>query len=58
MSWLARPLPSHGKPVARVVPYDPTEEARTEARANLLQRLNRQPIINIGPWRRDEFYER
>ena len=45
---------SHGRPVARIAPV---EERRSEAKAALLARLEKQPISNIGRWTRDELYE-
>ena len=51
-------ITSHGRPVARIVPYDATDNARAEARARLLERLARQTVTDISPWRRDELYER
>jgi prevent-host-death family protein len=49
---------AHGKPVARIVPCEPADAARAAARSALLERLRDQPVIDIGPWRRDELYER
>jgi prevent-host-death family protein len=49
---------AHGKPVARIIPWEPAEEARRAARAILLDRLRDQPVTDIGPWRRDDLYER
>ncbi len=51
-------ITSHGKPVARIVPYDATADAKAEARAWLLQRLEYQTVTDTGPWRRGELYER
>jgi prevent-host-death family protein len=48
----------HGKPVARIVPCEPADEARRAARSLLLERLRDQPVTDIGPWRRDDLYER
>ncbi len=55
---------SHGKPVARIVPFSaahdtdgPTPE-QLEARRKLIERLKAQPIVDIGPWTREELYER
>ena len=48
----------HGRPVARIVPYEPANAARDAARAALLKRLRNEPVTDIGPWRRDELYER
>ncbi|HEY0422878.1 MAG TPA: type II toxin-antitoxin system prevent-host-death family antitoxin [Rhodopila sp.] len=49
---------AHGKPVARIVPCELADAARAAARSALLERLRDQPVIDIGPWRRDELYER
>jgi prevent-host-death family protein len=49
---------AHGKPVARIVPFDDTDRAREAAHAALLQRLEGQSAEDIGPWTRAELYER
>jgi prevent-host-death family protein len=53
---------SHGRPVARVVPPDQDDEValrfRKAARQALLERVARQPTMDIGSWTRDELYER
>jgi prevent-host-death family protein len=49
---------AHGKPVARIVPCTPKGATQTAAREQLLQRLTVQPVTDIGPWSRDELYER
>jgi prevent-host-death family protein len=49
---------AHGKPVARIVPCDPADASRAVARSAPLQRLGKQPVTDIGPWRRDDLYER
>jgi prevent-host-death family protein len=48
---------SHGKPVAKIVPIDGSDEARIGARAELLQRLRKQPLTKARPWTRDDLYE-
>ena len=48
---------SHGKPVARIVPAEKHEGLRVAARAALLARLERQPVMEAGRWSRDELYE-
>jgi prevent-host-death family protein len=48
---------SHGKPVARLVPVDEGDQVSARARGLLLDRLQAQPVIDIGPWNRDELYE-
>lgn len=49
---------SHGRPVARIGPADAGERVASEARAALLARLRRQPVVQAGPWTRDELYDR
>jgi prevent-host-death family protein len=49
---------SHGKPVAKLVPYGSAEASREAARTSLLARLARQPAQDVGRWTRDELYER
>jgi prevent-host-death family protein len=57
---------SHGRPVAKITPYDSpeahqplkTQAERDAALQALLNRLRTQPVQNIGPWTRDELYER
>lgn len=48
---------SHGRPVARIVPADRREGMASGARAALLSRLERQPVVNAGRWTRDELYK-
>lgn len=48
---------SHGRPVARIVPVGQHEGVATGARSALLSRLEQQPVIDAGRWRRDELYE-
>lgn len=49
---------SHGRPVARIVPAEKGETVVSGARAALLSRLERQPVIDdAGSWVRDELYE-
>ncbi len=49
---------SHGRPVARIEPIDSNTKDREAAKAALLKRLRKQPVVNIGRWTRDELYER
>lgn len=49
---------SHGKPVARLVPAGKSAEAARGARAALLSRLRKQPVVRVGRWTRDELYEK
>jgi prevent-host-death family protein len=48
---------SHGRPVARIAPISEGDSRRDAARDALLKRLRRQPLKEIGNWRRDELYE-
>ncbi|MCK6103685.1 type II toxin-antitoxin system prevent-host-death family antitoxin [Brevundimonas sp. EYE_349] len=51
----------HGKVVARIVPADQEADARKAREAALkayLARAAQRPVIDIGPWTRDELYER
>jgi prevent-host-death family protein len=47
----------HGRPVAKIVPINEREAARAKAREALFERLRSQPVIDIGPWTRDELYD-
>jgi prevent-host-death family protein len=51
---------SHGRPVARIAPVLPKQGKVGDSRAwaALLRRLRRQPVVDIGPWTRDELYDR
>jgi prevent-host-death family protein len=49
---------AHGKAIARIVPCEAEDAARAAARSNLLQRMRDQPVTDIGPWHRDDLYER
>ena len=53
---------AHGRPVAKLVPAEDEAASRSAVRAAakraLLDRLRSQPVIDIGPWTRDELYER
>ena len=48
---------SHGTPVARLVPVEADFIAREKARQKLFERLRSQPVLNAGPWTRDELYD-
>jgi prevent-host-death family protein len=48
---------SHGKPVAKIVPYAQAAGEKAAKRA-LLERLRKQPVFKVEPWTRDELYER
>jgi prevent-host-death family protein len=49
---------AHGKPVARIVPCEAADVTRAAARQTLLHHLRGQAATDIGPWRRDDLYER
>lgn len=48
---------SHGKAVARIIPARRDEAVAKKAKEILLARLEKQPIVNIGSWSRDELYD-
>jgi len=48
---------SHGRPVARLIPAGTHDGVATRARATLVSRLERQPVLHVGRWSRDELYE-
>lgn len=48
---------SHGRPVAQICPIEKSLNEMNAARKALFERLDRQPVIDIGPWTRDELYE-
>lgn len=50
---------SHGKPVAKIVPIDEEGDSVLHAAAlrTMLERWAKQPLMNIGPWTRDELYD-
>jgi prevent-host-death family protein len=48
---------SHGKPVARLIPVGKHEDVAGGARSTLLSRLEKQRVIEVGPWTRDDLYE-
>lgn len=48
---------SHGKPIARLIPAGKHDDVASSARLALLSRLEKQPVITVGRWTRDELYE-
>lgn len=48
---------AHGRPVARLVPFEAVGAARAAARRSLLARLSAQPARGLGRWQRDDLYE-
>jgi len=53
---------AHGRPIARLVPAaEGAEEERRVREAAwraLLERIAKQPVVDMGRWTRDELYER
>ena len=49
---------SHGKPVAKITPIDADSHVSARALDLLLERLESEPVVDIGHWTRDELYER
>lgn len=50
-------ITSHGEPVAELVPADKDRILRQEAWDQLMEHLRTRPVIDIGPWTRDELYD-
>jgi prevent-host-death family protein len=51
----------HGRTVARIVPATmqaDEHQARADRRQAYLERAAQRPVMQIGPWTRDELYER
>lgn len=48
---------SHGRPVAKLIPADTDADSREKAKQELLAELRTRPILNVGPWTRDELYD-
>lgn len=48
---------SHGKPVAKIVPFVEDDQTAKAARASLFERLRTQRVENVGPWKREELYD-
>jgi prevent-host-death family protein len=48
---------SHGKPVAKLVPFEESEQGKSDAWEALMSRLRNQPVQDIGKWTRDELYD-
>jgi prevent-host-death family protein len=51
-------ITNHGKPVAKIIPFTTEDRVRAAAKERLMAHLRAQPVMNIGPWTRDELYER
>lgn len=48
---------SHGRPVARIVPFKMSSRVDMGAQGALLARLKSEPVQDIGRWSRDDLYE-
>ncbi|MBV9757572.1 MAG: type II toxin-antitoxin system prevent-host-death family antitoxin [Alphaproteobacteria bacterium] len=48
---------AHGRPVARITPVR-SGTGDHAARTELLERLRREAVVDVGPWSRDELYQR
>ena len=51
-------ITSHGKPVAKIVPFAADDRAVDAARTTLFAHLRAQRAVNIGRWTRDELHDR
>lgn len=49
---------SHGRPVARLVPYAPVADDLRAERQAFFEALRKRPAGRAGAWTRDELYER
>ena len=48
---------SHGKSIAKIVPFAGGDPLASTAKSTLLARLKSQPAKRIGRWTRDELYD-
>ena len=48
---------SHGKPIARIIPYDTDDAEREMAKQRLLEHLRAQTPMNLGKFNREWAYE-
>jgi len=51
-------ITSHGKPIAKIIPFTTEDRVRAAAKKRLMAHLRAQPIMNAGRLTRDELYER
>jgi prevent-host-death family protein len=51
-------ITSHGKPVAKIIPFVTSDRVRAAAKKRLMAHLRAQPAMEIASWTRDELYER
>jgi prevent-host-death family protein len=49
---------SHGKPVAKIVPFEADADFSTRARETLIDRLKSAPLARAGRWKREDLYKR
>ena len=49
---------SHGRPVAKIIPFGKLDKAAAGGRKTLLARLRAEPIVDVGRWTRNELYEK
>ena len=49
---------SHGKPVAKIVPFEADADHSARARETLLDRLKTAPLARAGRWKREDLYKR
>lgn len=47
----------HGEPIAKIIPIDKDLRGAERKKAAFLEYLRNKPVIDIGPWNRDELYE-
>jgi prevent-host-death family protein len=50
-------ITTHGRPVARIIPFTARDAVAAAAKTALLKRLRAQRGADIGRWTRDELYE-
>jgi prevent-host-death family protein len=50
-------ITAHGRPVAEISPVEPRDGLRAVAQVALVERLESQPVQDIGAWTRDELYD-
>ena len=48
---------SHGRPVAKIIPFGTVDRAAARGRETLLDRLGAESVVDVGRWTRDELYE-
>lgn len=48
---------SHGRPIARILPFAESGEQHVNAKNRLMARLRSQRAIDVGRWKREELYE-